>query len=248
MISLQPYLAHGLRALARNLDLQVVTRPGDGLDCEMLGLASSAAAQGALRRFHERRWPGSSPDPLENRLADLAEILVGLNAASHGFAPQAVFVRCLSASGRRVSEPGVDVIALRMRTDGLDERLYPDELLRIGEAKHTVGRRVDAPIQSLLEDVEKTDYERLRDQLQLLLSRIEESGEYAFPERLNKFLEGNHEFVLSTLIDPSRATIDELIAKAKSKFTGLETPSHIPVTAFVAAAIEELVEWTTRTL
>src|SRR5262249_37226722 len=149
-------------------------------------------ARAALRAFHQRRWGGGRHDP-DDRRADLGEILFGLYALDVWHYPtDSVFPRCLSASGRRVSEPGIDVLAFEI-ADLQTEPLTDQEWFYCGEVKHTTKDRIDSPIQALSGDLSKTTIERISDNLHLVMSYLDIIG-HPYSARVHRFLADHSDF------------------------------------------------------
>lgn len=249
MISLEPYINHGLADLLTHVDINgSASRPGDSFQCDSLEVADLAGAQQDVTVFHRRRWPGRTGLDPTDRMADLAEILVGLYLVeTDHYVARDVFPRCLSSAGRRVSQAGIDLTAFRLEpltTEPLD----PRETLHVAEAKHTTSRDVNVAINSLQDDVGKTDSERLADELQLLISYVEDNGLHVYPERVHRFMQEGACMVLSVLLDPQHTSADTMCRRATNRFSNATTPSAIPVQRLLISKIDGLQAWIAPTL
>ena len=142
MISLAAYMAHGLAELLSSLSVSApLPNHSDALVLVTLELADTEAARQALSRFHDRRWPTVASGrgaTTQDRMADLGELLGALYVTFGVYKSAEIFPRCLSASGRRVSQPGIDVTAFHVEPR-LDEPLQDNETLHFLEAKHSTS-------------------------------------------------------------------------------------------------------------
>jgi hypothetical protein len=179
-------------------------------------------------------------------MADLAKILVSLTCVPE-HSSNDIYPRCLSAAGRRVSEAGIDGLAVRL-TNATREALRADESLRVMEAKHTARDDIDGPLDGLDADIQKTTDERLRDFLRLLISHLRAENRHPYAERAARFMEGNTNMTLTALVDPELINVDYAASRARTRFDSRTTPSGIPVRRFLLASIPDLETWTASTL
>ncbi len=249
MVSLDVYFRHGLRDLLDAMTRSRWNTQAGALRLFRLRLRYRGKGERALARFHRRRWrPPASAGTPSARSADLAELLGGLHLLSVGlYEANEVFIRSLSTPSRRASQAGIDGTAFRIR--GLTtEPLQRGERLHFIEAKHTAKDRPATPLDALRDDLAKTDDQRVRDELQLVVSYLETVGTYAYPERVNQFLAKRRWFVLTALIDPTTCDEESTRMGAMRRFTGATAACGIPVRRFVLSSVPDLYAWIARTL
>jgi hypothetical protein len=244
MITLSRYLDRGLRAFLRSFDLEA-EKGDDDFTVRVATLRNSDEAQTALSEFCSERWPGTAEHSWQDRAAEAGELFAALVLLDE-YEPDEVFPRCLSAANPRASEAGIDVTAFRVQDSGLAP-LDPDERLTLAEAKHSVDTVPGTPLGALDGDVKKTNFERVANELQLLVSYLEDQ-EFGYPERVNKFLEGHSVLELAALVDSERIDPSDLAKKGREKFKDATTPTETPVGAFLAAGIPELEKWITEAI
>lgn len=219
-----------------------------GLTGDAVQFTDLRAATVDLKQFHSSRWP-TSRLPLENRRADLAELFLALlSGARYTCGDGDVFPRCLSASGPRVSEPGIDVLAYRIADEEISAPPSSDEILIIGEAKHTIGQDSSLPIDALAGDMSKTDLERVRDFLVLAQARLEDEQSVRYPERINEFLEAGSAIALLALTDSKKISPEECLTKMIGRFDGRRARCGVPIDYVVAASVEDLETWIASTV
>jgi hypothetical protein len=118
MIPVSAYWKHGLEALTDLLQIDDAQAGGSFTACFTVELSDYDAGSEALRAFHSRRWP-NGPGEATMRRSDLGELLVALDGIRRtSFAPNEAYPRCLSAMGRGVREPGIDVMSFRLMDRG----------------------------------------------------------------------------------------------------------------------------------
>jgi hypothetical protein len=104
------------------------------------------------------------------------------------------------------------------------------------------------PLRELDADLKKTGLLRARDALQLVLSLLEAKETFAYPERVNQFVDRNSTFVLGVLFDPERIDIRSMVIRAIEKFDKSQATCGIPVRAILVMGIRNLESWVAATL